>query len=130
MNFSDDNRRGPCEECGGGGVERLFGGRFLCDDCCEALATEDERSVIIIEWTETDGETYVVRMPAAIAHESIGFRGLRAMGYDQEAMEDDPFGEFWDAVDRNAVARFAIGVPPNDSGRLVGTAFDIMLALE
>lgn len=118
-----------CEKCGNNGEKRFFSGLVLCDHCCEALATEDETTEITIEWTENDGETYVVRMYADSASKSISIRGLRTMGYDQEAMPDDPLGKFWDALDRGVVVESRLCAPANRAGGLVLTAFDIVVSL-
>ena len=127
----DEAQRGPCEECGGDGVERMFGRRrFLCDECCEALATEGERSVVVLEWTDTDGETHIIRVAADAALESVGTRGLCAFGYDDDAtMENDPFGEFWDAVDRGVVCTIGLGFPTNGPGALFKTVWNMLFAV-
>lgn len=124
----DEALRGPCEDCGGGGVERMFGRRFLCDECCEALATEDERSVVVLEWADNEG-THVVRVSADDALASIGTRGMCVLGHDETMMADDPFGEFWDAVDRGAVDTIKLGFPTNGAGVLVKTAWDMLFAV-
>lgn len=127
-NMPDKARRGPCEECGGSGVERMFGRRFLCDGCCETLATEDRRSVVVLEWADTDNQTYVVRVSADKALESIGTRGMCMLGHD-ETMANDPFGEFWDAEDRGVVDTIGLGLPTNSAGMLVKTAWEMLFAV-
>ncbi len=118
----EEARRGPCEDCGGDGVERMLGRRFLCDECCDS--GELAETEIVVEYDTTACDTHVVRIPADAAIRSITRRGISLFGRTRVVglRRNDPFKGLWRTTDRGRLDAIRLGVPGNAAGALVRAA--------